>query len=204
MAEYLNIILRAVFSENLALAYLLGMCTFLAVSKRLDTAVGLSLAVIGVETITIPLNQLVYEQVLRSGALAWAGMAHINLSFLRFLTFIGVIAALVQILELAISRFAPVLHSRLGIFLPLLTVNCAVLGGSLFMVQREYGFGESVAYGFGAGLGWGLAVLAFAAIRERLRYSDVPAGLRGLGLAFMVAGLLSLGFSGLAGIEFTH
>ena len=201
MNPYLDIILRAIFSENLALAYLLGMCTFLAVSKRLDTAFGLCVAVIGVEMLTIPINQFIYDTVLRPGALAWAGMAHVDLSFLRFLTFIGVIAALVQILELAVARFAPLLHSRLGVYLPLLTVNCAVLGGSLFMVQREYTFSEGIAYGFGAGLGWGLALLAFAAIRERLRYSDVPAGLRGLGLAFVVAGLLSLAFSGLAGIE---
>jgi Na+-transporting NADH:ubiquinone oxidoreductase subunit E len=204
MSHYFDIIFRAVFSENLALAYLLGMCTFLAVSKRVDTALGLSVVVICVETLTIPINQLLYEHLLRPGALAWAGLASMDLSFLRFLTFIGVIAALVQVLELAVARFAPVLHSRLGVYLPLLTVNCAVLGGSLFMVQGEYNFSESIAYGFGAGLGWGLALLAFAAIRERLRYSDVPVGLRGLGLAFIVAGLLSLAFSGFAGIEFRH
>jgi len=202
MSHYFDIILRAVFSENLALAYLLGMCTFLAVSKRVDTALGLSLVVIAVETVTIPINQLLYEHVIRPGALKWAGLGSMDLSFLRFLTFIGVIAALVQILELAVARFAPALHSRLGVYLPLLTVNCAVLGGSLFMVQGEYNLPESIAFGFGAGLGWGLALLAFAAIRERLRYSDVPAGLRGLGLAFIVAGFLSLAFSGFAGIEF--
>lgn len=180
------------------------MCTFLAISKRVDTALGLSVVVIAVETLTIPINQLLYATVLKPGALAWAGFPQIDLSFLRFLTFIGVIAALVQILDLAVARFAPGLHSRLGVYLPLLTVNCAVLGGSLFMVQDEYSFSESIAYGFGAGLGWGLALVAFAAIRERLRYSDVPAGLRGLGLAFIVAGLLSLAFSGFAGIEFRY
>jgi Na+-transporting NADH:ubiquinone oxidoreductase subunit E len=204
MNHYVDIVLRAVFSENLALAYLLGMCTFLAISKRVDTALGLSLVVIAIETVTIPVNQLLYEYILRPGALAWAGLPQMDLSFLHFLTFIGVIAALVQILELVVSRFAPVLHSRLGVYLPLLTVNCAVLGGSLFMVQDEYRFSESIAYGFGAGLGWGLALVAFAAIRERLRYSDVPEGLRWLGLAFIVAGMLSLAFSGFAGIEFQH
>lgn len=204
MSHYLDIVLRAIFSENLALAYLLGMCTFLAISKRVDTALGLSVVVIVVETLTIPINQVLYTTVLQPGALAWAGFPQMDLSFLRFLTFIGVIAALVQILDLAVARFAAALHSRLGVYLPLLTVNCAVLGGSLFMVQNEYRFSESIAYGFGAGLGWGLALVAFAAIRERLRYSDVPAGLRGLGLAFIVAGLLSLAFSGFAGIEFRY
>jgi len=201
MSEHVNIVLQAVFAENLALAYLLGMCTFLAVSKRFDTAFGLGLAVIAVETLTIPINNWLYETILRSGALSWAGLPDMDLSFLRFLTFIGVIAALVQILDMALDRFVPVLHSRLGIFLPLLTVNCAVLGGSLFMVQKELDLSESVAYGFGAGLGWALAILVFASIRERLRYSDVPEGLRGLGLAFMVTGLLSLAFSGFAGLE---
>jgi Na+-transporting NADH:ubiquinone oxidoreductase subunit E len=201
VSEHVNIVLQAVFAENLALAYLLGMCTFLAVSKRFDTALGLGLAVIVVETLTIPINHWLYETILRSGALSWAGLGNMDLSFLRFLTFIGVIAALVQILDMALDRFVPVLHSRLGIFLPLLTVNCAVLGGSLFMVQKNFDLSESVAYGFGAGLGWALAILVFASLRERLRYSDVPEGLRGLGLAFMVTGLLSLAFSGFAGLE---
>ncbi len=201
MSEHVNIVLQAVFAENLALAYLLGMCTFLAVSKRFDTALGLGLAVIVVETLTIPINHWLYETILRSGALSWAGLGNMDLSFLRFLTFVGVIAALVQILDMALDRFVPVLHSRLGIFLPLLTVNCAVLGGSLFMVQKNFDLSESVAYGFVAGLGWALAILVFASIRERLRYSDVPEGLRGLGLAFMVTGLLSLAFSGFAGLE---
>jgi Na+-transporting NADH:ubiquinone oxidoreductase subunit E len=201
LGEHLNIVLQAVFAENLALAYLLGMCTFLAVSKRFDTALGLGLAVIAVETLTIPINQWLYDVFLRPGALSWAGYDDMDLSFLRFLTFIGVIAALVQILDLALDRFVPVLHSRLGIFLPLLTVNCAVLGGSLFMVQKDLDLSESVAYGFGAGLGWALAILVFASIRERLRYSDVPQGLRGLGLAFIITGLLSMAFSGFAGLE---
>ena len=199
---YVNIILQAMFAENLALAYLLGMCTFLAVSNRLDTALGLGIAVIVVETLTVPINNLLYVRVLSPGALEWAGIVDTDLSFLRLIVFIGVIAALVQILELALDRYVPGLHSRLGIFLPLLTVNCAILGGSLFMVQRDYDFAESAAYGFGVGAGWALAVIAFAAIRERLRYSDVPAGLQGLGLAFIVTGLMSMAFSGFAGLRF--
>lgn len=194
--------MQAMFAENLALVYLLGMCTFLAVSNRIDTAIGLGIAVTVVETLTVPINNLLYTHVLRGGALAWAGLGEADLGFLRLIVFIGVIAALVQILELVLDRYSPMLRERLGIFLPLLAVNCAILGGSLFMVQREYTFAESVAYGFGVGSGWALAIIAFAAIRERLRYSDVPAGLQGLGLAFVVTGLLSLAFSGFAGVEF--
>jgi Na+-transporting NADH:ubiquinone oxidoreductase subunit E len=194
VSNWLDIVLTAAFAENLALAYLLGMCTFLAVSQRVETAVGLGLAVIAIETLTIPLNQLLYANVLAPGALAWAGLPHIDLGFLRFLMFIGIIAALVQVLEMVLERFFPLLHARLGIYLPLLTVNCAILGGSLFMVQRDYGFSESIGYGLGAGIGWALAITLFAAIRERLRYSDVPEGLRGVGLAFIVTGLLSLAF----------
>lgn len=195
-----DIVLSAVFAENLALAYLLGMCTFLAMSKRIDTALGLGLVLTSVLTITVPLNQLLYDALLRPGALAPFGLAHVDLSFLRFLTFIGVIAALVQILEMIVERFSPSLGASLGIFLPLLTVNCAILGGSLFMVQKSLDLAQSTAYGFGAGIGWSLALLAFAAIRERLHDSDVPRGLRGLGLAFIVAGFLSLAFSGLSGL----
>jgi len=202
MDAYINIIVQAMFAENLALAYLLGMCTFLAVSNRIDTAVGLGIAVIVVETLTVPINNFLYTHALRAGALAWAGVGSTDLGFLRLIVFIGVIAALVQILELILDRFSPGLHERLGIFLPLLTVNCAILGGSLFMVQRDYSISESAAYGFGVGAGWALAIIAFAAIRERLRYSDVPAGLQGLGLAFIVTGLLSMAFSGFAGLEF--
>lgn len=199
MSQHGQIVLQAIFSGNLALVYLLGMCTFLAVSKRVETALGLGIAVIVVETVTIPVNQWLFERVLSPGALSWAGFPGADLSFLRFLCFIGVIAALVQILDLVLDRFVPVLHSRLGIYLPLLTVNCAILGGSLFMVQNDFDFSESAAYGFGAGLGWAIALVAFAAIRERLRYSDVPDGLRGLGLAFIVTGLLSLAFHGFGG-----
>jgi len=202
MDSIVNIILRAMFIENLALSFLLGMCTYIAVSKRVETAIGLGISVIVVQTITVPLNNLLYQHILAPGALSWAGLETLDLSYLTFITFIGVIAALVQILELTLDRFFPALHSALGIYLPLLTVNCAILGGSLLMLQRNYAFGESVAYGFGVGAGWALAIILFAAIRERLRYSDVPAGLQGLGLAFIVTGLLAMGFTGLTGLEF--
>ncbi len=202
MGDIVNIVLRGMFVENLALVYLLGMCTYIAVSRRIETAIGLGIAVVVVQVITVPINNLLYEYLLTPGALAWMGLGALDLSFLKLITFIGVIAALVQILELALERFAPPLQQRLGIYLPLLTVNCAVLGASLFMVQRNYDFVESVAYGFGAGAGWALAIILFAAIRERLRYSDVPAGLQGLGLAFVVAGFLAFGFAGFTGVRF--
>ena len=201
MTDLVNIVLRAMLVENLALVFLLGMCTYIAVSRRVETAIGLGIAVVVVQLITVPVNNLIYTHLLAPGALAWAGLGMLDLSYLKFVTFIGVIAALVQILEITVERFAPMLHQALGIYLPLLTVNCAILGASLFMVQRDYGFTESVAYGLGVGLGWAIAVVLFAAIRERLRYSDVPAGLQGLGLAFVVTGLLAFGFSGLSGIE---
>lgn len=200
MTHYLDIVLQAMFAENLALSYLLGMCTFLAVSRRIDTALGLGLAVILVETLTVPLNNLVFHRLLSPGALGWAGLGQVDLRYLKLIMFIGLIAALIQAVEMLLERYFPRLHSALGIYLPLLAVNCAILGASLFMVQFDYSAGESLAYGFGAGSGWALALVAFAAIRERLLYSDVPDGLRGLGLAFVVAGLLSLGFSGLAGL----
>jgi Na+-transporting NADH:ubiquinone oxidoreductase subunit E len=202
MSELANIVLRAMFLENLALVFLLGMCTYIAVSKRVATAIGLGIAVIVVQLITVPVNNLIYQFVLAPGALAWAGLGTLDLSYLKFVTFIGVIAALVQMLEVAMERFTPVLHQTMGIYLPLLTVNCAILGASLLMVQRSYDFTGSLAYGVGTGLGWALAVVLFAAIRERLRYSDVPVGLQGLGIAFIVTGLLAFGFAGLTGIEF--
>ena len=202
MESYLNLVLKAVFTENLALAFLLGMCTYLAVSKQVATALGLGLAMIIVETLTVPINNLIYQHLLSPGALAWLGLGHLDLTYLKLITFIGVIAALIQILEMVLDQYFPALYNTLGIYLPLLTVNCAILGASLFMVQRDYAFGESVVYGFGAGLGWAVAIVAFAAIRERLKYSDVPMGLRGLGMAFIVTGMLSLGFSGLAGVRF--
>jgi len=202
MNELLNIVIRAVFVENLALSFLLGMCTYIAVSQQVRTAVGLGIAVTVVLSISVPLNQLIYAHLLAPGALAWAGQGHLDLSYLRFIVFIGVIAAFVQVLELVLDRYYPRLHQALGIYLPLLTVNCAILGGSLFMVQREYGFVKSLAFGFGSGAGWALAIILFAGIRERLCHSDAPEGLHGLGLAFVVTGILSLGFAGLRGVAF--
>lgn len=200
--DLFTIVFRAIFVDNLALNFLLGMCTYIAVSQRVATAIGLGLAVTVVQTITVPLNYLLYEYLLAPGALSWLGLGFYDLTFLRFVTFIGVIAAFVQILELALGRYAPRLEQALGIYLPLLTVNCAILGASLFMVQRAYDFRESLAFGFGSGAGWGLAIILFATIRERLDETEAPAGLRGLGLAFVVTGLLALGFAGLRGVEF--
>lgn len=196
----IDLFLTSVFDENLALSFFLGICTFLAVSKRIDTAFGLGLAVIVVQTVTVPINNLIHTHFLVEGAWAWVGLPEADLTFLKLVAFIGVIAAMVQILEMTLDRFVPVLYRALGIFLPLITVNCAILGGSLFMVERQYDFAESVVYGFGSGFGWALAVLTFAAIRERLKYSDIPAGLQGLGSAFLIVGLMSLGFSAFAGV----
>lgn len=190
-----EIFMRAIFQENLALTFFLGICTFLAMSKRVETAFGLGLAMIVVQSVTVPINNLIFHGFLIEGAWAWAGLAQVDLSFLKLISFIGVIAAIVQILEMTLDRFTPTLHRSLGVFLPLITVNCAVLGGSLFMVDRRYTFGESLVYGVGSGVGWALAIVTFAAIRERLRYADLPKGLRGLGAAFIVTGLMSMGFS---------
>lgn len=195
-----EIFIRAVFQENLALTFFLGICTFLAVSKRVETAFGLGLAMIVVQSVTVPINNLIFQGLLIDGAWAWAGLPEVDLSFLKLISFIGVIAAIVQILEMTLDRFAPALHRNLGVFLPLITVNCAILGGSLFMVERRYTFPESLAYGVGSGVGWALAIVAFAAIRERLRYADLPEGLRGLGAAFIVTGLMSMGFSAFVGV----
>lgn len=197
----IELLARSIFEENLALSFFLGICTFLAVSSRVGTAFGLGLALIAVLGITVPLNHLIHSLLLVEGAWAWAGLPDVDLGFIKLITFIGVIAATVQILEMVLDRFAPRLHRSLGIFLPLITVNCAVLGGSLFMVERNYDLGQSIVYGLGSGIGWALAIVCFAAIRERLRYSDVPAGLRGLGIAFIVTGLMSLGFSVFAGMR---
>ena len=201
MDLYFNLFIKAAFVDNLALTFFLGMCTFLAISKRVDTAIGLGLAVIAVQTITVPVNYLIYEHLLRDGALAWAGLPDLNLSFLGLVSYIGVIAALVQILEMVLDRYFPKLYNALGIFLPLITVNCAILGGSLFMVERNYDLGQSVVFGIGSGFGWALALLALAGIREKLRYSDVPDGLQGLGITFIIVGLMSLGFMGFSGIQ---
>jgi Na+-transporting NADH:ubiquinone oxidoreductase subunit E len=196
----MDLLLASIFQQNLALSFFLGVCTFLAVSERFDTAVGLGLALIVVQTITVPLNNLFLNGLLIEGAWGWAGLPEVDLSFLDLIAFVGVIAAMVQILEMTLDRFAPLLYRALGIYLPLITVNCAVLGGSLFMAERQYSFTESVTYGFGGGVGWALAIISFAAIRERLKYSDIPAGLQGLGAAFLVTGLMSLGFSAFAGV----
>jgi len=201
VSNLVDIFIRAVLIENLALAFFLGMCTFLAVSKQIKTTIGLGAAVIVVEGISVPLNNLIYNYLLRDGALAWAGLGHLDFSFLGLISYIGVIAAMVQILEMVLNRFLPTLYNALGIFLPLLTVNCAILGASLFMVQRDYNFAESAAYGFGVGLGWAVAIVALAGLREKMRYSDIPDGLQGLGITFITAGLMSLAFLGISGID---
>jgi len=201
--HYLNLAVQSIFVENIVLAFFLGMCPFLAVSKRVDSAVGLGLAVIVVQTITVPANHLIHAYLLERGALAWLSpsLAGEDLTFLGFLTYIGTIAAIVQIVEMTLDRYLPALHAALGIFLPLIAVNCAILGGSLFMVERNYTFGESVVFGVGSGTGFALAIVALAAIRERLRYSNPPDGLRGTGLTFIVAGLMAMGFMAFAGIS---
>ena len=202
MNEFFDVFFRSIFMENLALAYFLGMCTFLAVSKQVKTTIGLGVAVIVVETISVPVNNLIYNLLLKQGALAWIGLADMDFAFLGLLSQIAVIAAMIQILEIILNRFFPALYETLGIFLPLLTVNCAILGASLFMVQRDYNFVQSVAYGMGAGVGWALAIIALAGLREKMRYSDIPDGLQGLGITFITTGLLSLAFLGIAGIIF--
>ncbi|EIC22451.1 NADH:ubiquinone reductase (Na(+)-transporting) subunit E [Thiorhodovibrio frisius] len=201
LEHYLSLLFKAVFIENLALSFFLGMCTFLAVSKRISIALGLGIAVVVVQTITVPANYLINEYLLRDGALAWLGLAEVDLSFLGLITYIGVIAAMVQILEMILDRYFPALHATLGIFLPLITVNCAILGGSLFMVERGYDFGESLVYGFGSGVGWALAIVLLAGIREKLKYSDVPAGLQGLGITFITTGLMAMAFMSFSGIQ---
>jgi Na+-transporting NADH:ubiquinone oxidoreductase subunit E len=200
MNALFDLLLRSVFLDNLALSFFLGMCTFLAVSKRVDTAFGVGLAMLVVQTVTIPVNNLIYTWLLAPGALAWAGLGEVDLSFLRLIAFIGVIAAMVQVLEMTLEFHVPKLYRAMGIFLPLITVNCAILGGSLFMVERSYSFIESLVFGFGSGLGWALAIVMFAAIRERLKYADIPQGLQGLGMNFIVAGIMSLGFMAFAGM----
>ena len=202
MAEaYLSIFMKSVFVENMALAFFLGMCTFLAVSKKVETAFGLGIAVIAVQVITVPANNLIYQYLLKEDALAWAGLTGVDLTFVGLISYIGMIAAMVQILEMFLDKFVPALYNALGIFLPLITVNCAILGSSLFMVERDYNFGESVVFGFGSGVGWALAIVALAGIREKMKYSDVPPGLRGLGITFITVGLMSLAFMSFSGIQ---
>ncbi|MDO6514689.1 MULTISPECIES: NADH:ubiquinone reductase (Na(+)-transporting) subunit E [unclassified Neptuniibacter] len=201
MEQYISLAVKAIFVENMALAFFLGMCTFLAISKKVQTALGLGIAVIVVLAITTPVNNLIYNLLLREGALAWAGYPDVDLSFLGYISYIGVIAAIVQILEMFLDKFVPALYNALGVFLPLITVNCAIMGAALFMVERDYTFSESVVYGAGAGVGWALAITALAGIREKLKYSDVPEGLRGLGITFITVGLMSLGFMSFSGVQ---
>ena len=201
LENYLSIFLTSVFVENMALAFFLGMCTFIAVSKKVATAVGLGIAVIVVQTITVPMNNLIYSYFLAEDALIWAGIEGINLTFLGFISYIGVIAAMIQILEMTLDRFFPPLYNALGIFLPLITVNCAILGGSLFMVERDYNFPESVVFGFGTGFGWAIAIAGLAGIREKLKYSNIPEGLKGIGVTFIIVGLMSLAFMAFSGIQ---
>jgi Na+-transporting NADH:ubiquinone oxidoreductase subunit E len=199
--HHLGLLINSIFVENLALMYFLGMCTYLAVSKKVGTATGLGIAVVVVQTITMPVNNMLYNYVLKEDALSWMGLEGIDLSFLVLISFIGVIAAMVQILEMALDKFFPALYNALGIFLPLITVNCAILGGSLFMVERDYTFGESVTVGLGSGIGWAIAIMVLAALRERMKYADVPQGLKGLGITFISVGLIALAFMCFSGIQ---
>ena len=202
MEHYLSLFIKAVFIENLALSFFLGMCTFLAVSKKVTTSLGLGVAVIFVLGVAVPVNNVVYHGLLAPGALTWLGYPDVDLSFLRFLTFIGVIAALVQILEMTLDKFFPPLYNALGIFLPLITVNCAIFGAVAFMVERNYNFTESVVFGIGSGVGWALAIVALAGLREKMKYADIPDGLRGLGITFITVGLMGFGFLSFSGISF--
>lgn len=202
--HYLSLFVRAVFVENMALAFFLGMCTFIAISKKIETAIGLGVAVVVVLVLTVPMNNLILHYLLNEGALAWTGveaLEKLDLRFLGLLSYIGVIAAIVQIMEMVLDKYVPALYNALGIFLPLITVNCAIMGASLFMVERDYDFGESVVYGLGAGVGWALAITLLAGIREKLKYSDVPDGLKGLGITFITVGLMSLGFMSFSGVQ---
>ncbi len=200
MEALISLFVESVFIKNMALAFFLGMCTFLAISKKIEAAIGLGIAVIVVLAITVPVNNLLFQYVLSEGALAWAGLPEVDLSFLGFITYIGVIAAIVQILEMILDKYVPTLYNALGVFLPLITVNCAIMGAALFMVERDYNFSESVVFGLGAGVGWALAIVALAGIREKLKYSDVPEGLQGLGITFITVGLMSLGFMSFSGV----
>lgn len=201
MEALFSLFIRSIFIDNMALAFFLGMCTFLAISKKVDAALGLGIAVVVTMAITVPANYLLYTYLLKDGALAWAGLPEVDLSFLGLITYIGVIAAIVQIMEMVLDKYVPALYNALGVFLPLITVNCAIMGGSLFMVERDYNFSESVVFGIGSGVGWALAITALAGIREKMKYSDVPAGLQGLGITFITVGLMSLGFMSFGGID---
>ncbi|PCC75485.1 Na+-transporting NADH:ubiquinone oxidoreductase subunit E [Nannocystis exedens] len=203
LEHYLSLLTKSIFVENMALAFFLGMCSFLAVSKKVETAIGLGAAVIFVLAVCVPLNQLIIVSLLKEGALVWISpdFATVDLSFLSFLVQIGTIAAVVQVVEMAVDRYAPALYNALGVFLPLIAVNCAILGASLFMEQREYSLGEAAVFGLGSGIGWAMAIVALAALREKMRYSNVPEGLRGLGIAFILTGLMAIGFLAFSGIQ---
>ena len=201
MEHLIGLFVRAVFVENMALSFFLGMCSFIAISKKVETAISLGIAVVVVQTITVPANNLMYTWLLRDGALAWAGLPDLDLSYLGLLSYIGVIAAIVQILEMLLDKYMPSLYHALGIFLPLITVNCVIMAGSLFMVERDYNFSESVVYGMGSGISWAIAIALLAGIREKLKYSDIPEGLRGLGITFITIGLMSLGFMSFSGVQ---
>lgn len=201
MEYYINLFIQATFLDNMALSFFLGMCTFLAVSKKVSTAFGLGVAVIVVMTLAVPLNQLIYAKVLAPGALAWAGMPGIDLSYLQLITFIGVIAALVQILEMFLDKYIPSLYDSLGIFLPLLTVNCAIFAGVIFMANRDYNFAESAVFAMGSGTGWALAIVMLAGLRERMKFHAIPEGLQGIGITFITTGLMALGFMSFSGIS---
>ena len=201
LEHYLSLLIKSIFIENMALAFFLGMCTFLAVSKKVDTAIGLGIAVIVVQTITVPANNLIFQYFLKQDALSWLGITGTDLTFIGLICYIGLIAAMVQVLEMVLDRYVPALYNSLGIFLPLITVNCAILGGSLFMVERDYNFAESVVFGLGSGIGWALALVALAGIREKMKYADIPPGLRGLGITFMITGLMAMAFMAFSGIQ---
>lgn len=201
MEDLLSLFVKSIFVENMALAFFLGMCTFIAVSKKIETALGLGIAVVVVQVITVPANNLILNYLLKEDALSWLGVTGVDLTFLGLISYIGVIAAIVQILEMFLDKYMPALYNALGVFLPLITVNCAILGGSLFMVERDYTFVESTVYGLGSGIGWAMAITALAGIREKLKYSDVPEGLQGLGITFITVGLMSLGFMAFSGIQ---
>ncbi|MEM1361968.1 MAG: NADH:ubiquinone reductase (Na(+)-transporting) subunit E [Pseudomonadota bacterium] len=201
MEGLLSLAVKAIFVENLALSFFLGMCTFIAVSKKISTAIGLGISVIVVQSITVPANNLILNNLLKPGALSWAGFQDVDLTFLSLISFIGVIAAMVQILEMVLDKFFPPLYNALGIFLPLITVNCAILGGSLFMAERDYSFSEATTYGIASGVGWALAITAMAGVREKLKYSDIPDGLQGLGITFITAGLMAMGFMSFSGVK---
>lgn len=201
LEHYLSLATKAIFVENMALAFFLGMCSLIAVSKKVETAIGLGMAVIFVLGICTPLNQMLITALLKPGSLWWAGLPDVDLGFLSFITMIGTIAAVTQVVEMALERFSPALYNALGIFLPLIAVNCAILGASLFMQERDYSLADATVFGFGSGIGWALAIVALAAVREKLRYNNVPPALRGLPITFITVGLMSVAFMAFAGIQ---